>query len=253
MRAPQGSSARSVPRERPRRTILRAVVHLQQPTQSSPFRRARDHLQLKAIGRCHLRALLSGIARIASVNRRNDGVLLEVLGPGDVVCTSTLLPDLRHGLECGAFHRVPISACASARRLSSEIRRLQYDRFLLALKRLTIGPLRRRLWCLKSHFVDQTLEDNDGRAARPRRTRSACRRRARYDRQRGLRPSQHRGTGGAGRAPRSAVCLGRFALEGAVIREHRRRIVVPGELTPLLNRDFRPRPASVSLTSARSA
>jgi CRP-like cAMP-binding protein len=47
--------------------------------------------------------MLSGISRLTAINRRNERVLLEVLGPGDVICIPTLLPDVRHSLECEAF------------------------------------------------------------------------------------------------------------------------------------------------------
>ena len=99
--------------------------------------------------------MLSGIARLTSVNRKNERVLLEVLGPGDVVCIPTLLPDLRHSLECEAFTECEIGVL-SAQALV-ETAGLQYAKFLLALK-LTMG----RWWTLlvrQSRFVDQTLEE----------------------------------------------------------------------------------------------
>src|SRR5437870_342290 len=43
----------------------------------------------------------------------------EVLGPGDVVCIPTLLPDVRHNLECEAFTDCEITAC-SAQKLWSK-------------------------------------------------------------------------------------------------------------------------------------
>ena len=57
--------------------------------------------------------MLSGIARLTSVNRKNERVLLEVLGPGDVVCIPTLLPDVRYSLECEAFTECEIGVLSA--------------------------------------------------------------------------------------------------------------------------------------------
>jgi CRP-like cAMP-binding protein len=99
--------------------------------------------------------MFSGIARLTSVNRKNERVLLEVLGPGDVVCIPTLLPDVRHGLEYEAFTECEIGVL-SAQALV-ETTGLEYASFFLALK-LTMS----RWWALlvrQSHFMDQTLEE----------------------------------------------------------------------------------------------
>src|SRR6266851_1895528 len=47
--------------------------------------------------------MLSGIAKLTCLNRKGERVLLEVLGPGDVVGIPSLLPDVRHQLRCEAF------------------------------------------------------------------------------------------------------------------------------------------------------
>jgi CRP-like cAMP-binding protein len=47
--------------------------------------------------------MLSGISRLTALNRKNERVSLEMLGPGNVLCIPTLLPELRHSLECEAF------------------------------------------------------------------------------------------------------------------------------------------------------
>jgi hypothetical protein len=47
--------------------------------------------------------MLSGIARLTCLNRKGERILLEVLGPGDVVGIPSLLPDVRHNIRCEAF------------------------------------------------------------------------------------------------------------------------------------------------------
>jgi CRP/FNR family cyclic AMP-dependent transcriptional regulator len=177
--------------------------------------------------------MLTGIARITSVNRKNERVLLEVLGPGDVVCIPSLLPDLRHSLECEAFIDCEIGVLSAESLV--ETTGLQYKKFLLAL-RLTMG----RWWTLlvrQSHFVDQTLEERIAVAL--------------LDLADKFGLSDTRGTiinlrfGHrniaelvSGSRPKVSVCLRRFALEGALVQERRRIIVVPEKLSAILNRDF---------------
>ncbi|HVA80664.1 MAG TPA: Crp/Fnr family transcriptional regulator [Candidatus Binataceae bacterium] len=177
--------------------------------------------------------MLSGIARITSVNRKNERVLLEVLGPGDVVCIPTLLPDLRHSLECEAFTECQIGVL-SAQALVESLG-LQYDQFLLAL-RLTMG----RWWGLlvrQSHFVDQTLEERIAVALLDLADKF------------GLPDTRgtiinvrfgHRNIADlvSGSRPKVSLCLGRFAMEGALIQERRRIIVVPSILSAILSRSF---------------
>ena len=183
--------------------------------------------------------MLSGIARLTSLNRKNERVLLEVLGPGDVVCIPTLLPDLRHSLECEAFIECEIGVL-SAQALV-ETAGLAYDKFLLAL-RLTMG----RWWALlvrQSRFVDQTLEERIAVAL--------------LDLAEKFGLSDARGTiinlrfGHrniaelvSGSRPKVSVCLRRFAMEGVLIQERRRIIVVPGKLTAILLRSFERQPRS---------
>ena len=47
--------------------------------------------------------LLSGVARLSGLNRKGQRVLLEVLGPGDVVGIPSLLPYVRSDLRFHAF------------------------------------------------------------------------------------------------------------------------------------------------------
>jgi CRP-like cAMP-binding protein len=183
--------------------------------------------------------MLSGIARLTSVNRKNERVLLEVLGPGDVVCIPTLLPDLRHSLECEAFIECEIGVL-SAQALV-EIVGLEYARFFLALK-LTMG----RWWALlvrQSRFVDQTLEERIAVALLDLADKF------------GLPDARgtiinlrfgHRNIAElvSGSRPKVSVCLRRFALEEVLIQERRRVIVVPGKLSAILLRSFERQPRS---------
>jgi CRP-like cAMP-binding protein len=185
--------------------------------------------------------MLSGIARLTSVNRKSERVLLEVLGPGDVVCIPTLLPDLRHSLECEAFTECEIGVL-SAQALV-ETAGLEYDKFFLALK-LTMG----RWWALlvrQSRFVDQTLEERIAVALLDLADKF------------GLPDTRgtiinlrfgHRNLAElvSGSRPKVSVCLRRFALEGVLIQERRRIIVVPGKLSAILLRSFERQPVRAS-------
>jgi CRP/FNR family cyclic AMP-dependent transcriptional regulator len=177
--------------------------------------------------------MLSGVARMTSINRRNERVLLEVLGPGDVVCIPTLLPDLRHSLECEAFTECQIGVL-SAQALVETVG-LEYHRFLLAL-RLTMG----RWWALlvrQSRFVNQTLEERIAVALLDLADKF------------GLPDARgtiinirfgHRSIAElvSGSRPKVSVCLKRFATEGTLIQERRRIIVVPEKLAEVLSRSF---------------
>jgi CRP/FNR family transcriptional regulator, cyclic AMP receptor protein len=181
--------------------------------------------------------IISGIARLTTVNRKKERVLLEVLGPGDVVCIPTLLPDLRRSLECEAFTDCRIGVL-SAQALVEAVG-LRYDRFFLAL-RLTMG----RWWGLlvrQSRFVNQTLEERIAVAL--------------FDLadKFGLPDSRgtlinlrfgHRSIAElvSGSRPKVSVCLKRFAEEGALVQERQRIVVVPGKLTALLVHDLSPEP-----------
>ncbi|HVB79744.1 MAG TPA: Crp/Fnr family transcriptional regulator [Candidatus Binataceae bacterium] len=175
--------------------------------------------------------MMSGVARITSVNRKHERVLLEVLGPGDVVCIPTLLPDLRHSLECEAFTECEIGVL-SAQALVETVG-LRYDKFFLALK-LTMG----RWWALlvrQSRYLNQTLEERIAVALLDLADKF------------GLPDTRgtiinvsmgHRNIAElvSGSRPKVSVCLGRFALEGAVIQEGRRLIVVRDKLNLILSR-----------------
>ncbi len=183
--------------------------------------------------------MLSGIARLTSLNRKNERVLLEVLGPGDVVCIPTLLPDVRYSLECEAFTECEIGVL-SAEALVATVG-LDYPRFFLALK-LTMG----RWWALlvrQSRFVDQTLEERIAVAL------------LNLADKFGLADARgtiinlrfgHRNLAElvSGSRPKVSVCLRRFALEGMLIQERRRIIVVPDKLSAILESSFERQPRS---------
>jgi CRP-like cAMP-binding protein len=177
--------------------------------------------------------MVSGVARLTSVNRKKERVLLEVLGPGDVVCIPTLLPDLRHSLECEAFTECRIGVL-SAQDLV-EVVGLRYDRFLLAL-RLTMG----RWWSLlvrQSRFVNQTLEERIAVALLDLADKFGL------PDTRGILINMrfgHRNIAElvSGSRPKVSVCLKRFGEEGALIQQRQRIIVVPAKLTAVLARGF---------------
>jgi CRP/FNR family cyclic AMP-dependent transcriptional regulator len=175
--------------------------------------------------------MISGIAQLTSVNRKKERVLLEVLGPGDVVCIPTLLPDLRHSLECEAFTECRIGVL-SAQTLVETVG-LRYDQFRLAL-RLTMG----RWWSLlvrQSRFLNQTLEERIAVALLDLADKF------------GLPDTRgvfinlrfgHRNIAElvSGSRPKVSVSLKRFAEEGALIQERQRIVVVPAKLTAILAR-----------------
>jgi CRP/FNR family transcriptional regulator, cyclic AMP receptor protein len=177
--------------------------------------------------------MISGIARITSVNRKKERVLLEVLGPGDVVCIPTLLPDLRHSLECEAFTECRIGVL-SAQALVEAVG-LRYDRFLLAL-RLTMG----RWWSLlarQSRFVNQTLEERIAVALLDLADKFGL------PEGRGVLINLrfgHRSIAElvSGSRPKVSVSLKRFAEQGALIQERQRIIIVPDKLTAFLTRSL---------------
>jgi CRP/FNR family transcriptional regulator len=183
--------------------------------------------------------MISGIARLTSLNRKNERVLLEVLGPGDVLCIPSLLPDLRHSLECEAFIECEIGVL-SAQALVESVG-LPYDGFFLALK-LTMG----RWWALlvrQSRFVDQTLEERIAVALLD------------LAEKFGLPEARgtiinlrfgHRNIAElvSGSRPKVSVCLRRFAMEGMLIQERRRIVVVPGKLSAIMLRSLERQPRS---------
>jgi len=176
--------------------------------------------------------MLSGIARLTSINRRNERVLLEVLGPGDVVCIPTLLPDLRHSLECEAFTECEIGVLSAQDLVENA--GLQYDEFLLALK-LTMG----RWWALlvrQSRYMDQTMEERIAVALLDLADKFGL-----PDARGTIINVQfgHRNIAElvSGSRPKVSVCLRKLALAGAIMQERRRIIVVPDKLSASLNRD----------------
>jgi CRP/FNR family transcriptional regulator len=99
--------------------------------------------------------LLSGIGRLTCVNRRGGRVLLEVLGPGDIVGIPSLLPYARQNVSCEAFTACEVGKI-TLRSLVEEVVGVPFDHFKHAL-RLTSG----RWWQLlvrHSIFIEQSLQ-----------------------------------------------------------------------------------------------
>jgi CRP-like cAMP-binding protein len=89
----------------------------------------------------------SGIAKLTCLNRDNDRLLLEVLAPGDVLSIPSLLPDVRHTLQCEAFTECRVGIIAPEELVES-IMKLRLPAFRAALG-LTMG----RWWqLLLRHF-----------------------------------------------------------------------------------------------------
>lgn len=100
--------------------------------------------------------LLSGIGRLTCLSRGGGRVLLEVLGPGDIVGIPSLLPYARQNVCCEAFTACEVGKIA-LKRLVEEVIGLPFDHFKHAL-RLTSG----RWWQLlvrHSIFIEQSLQE----------------------------------------------------------------------------------------------
>lgn len=100
--------------------------------------------------------LLSGIGRLTCLGRKGGRVLLEVLGPGDIVGLPSLMPYARQDVRCEAFTACQVGKIA-LKRLVEEVIGLPFDHFKHAL-RLTSG----RWWQLlvrHSIFIEQTLQE----------------------------------------------------------------------------------------------
>lgn len=104
----------------------------------------------------HVYVLLSGIGRLTCLNRKEVRILLEVLGPGDVVGIPSLLPDLRQNLRCEAFTDCQVGRIAP-KTLVEDVIGVPFEHFRHALM-LTSG----RWWQLllrHSTFIEQSLQE----------------------------------------------------------------------------------------------
>jgi CRP/FNR family cyclic AMP-dependent transcriptional regulator len=104
----------------------------------------------------NLYIMLSGIARLTCENRKRESILLEVLGPGDIIGLPSLLPDVRHHLRCEAFTNCELGLI-SARSLVEDVIGVPFADFTLGVK-LTVS----RWWELlvrQAHFIDQPLAE----------------------------------------------------------------------------------------------
>jgi CRP-like cAMP-binding protein len=106
--------------------------------------------------RQYMYILLSGLARLTCLNRKGEWVLLEVLGPGDVVAIPSLLPGVRSNLRFRAFTECRIGLLSPIG-LVQDIMGLPFGHFRHALG-LTSG----RWWQLlvrHSAFMEQSLSE----------------------------------------------------------------------------------------------
>lgn len=104
----------------------------------------------------YIYVLLSGIARLTCLNRKGERVLLEVLGPGNIVAIPPLLIDARTHLRFGAFTDCRIGLL-NPKTLVQDIVGLPFSNFRHALA-LTSG----RWWQLlvrHSAFMEQSLKE----------------------------------------------------------------------------------------------
>ncbi len=104
----------------------------------------------------YMYVLLSGIARLTCLNRKGQRVLLEVLGPGNIVAIPPLLIDARTHLRFGAFTDCRIGLL-NPKTLVQHIVGLPFLNFRHALV-LTSG----RWWQLlvrHSAFMEQSLKE----------------------------------------------------------------------------------------------
>src|SRR5208283_5395656 len=103
--------------------------------------------------------MLSGIAKLTCSNRRRQTVLLEVLGPGDVIGVPSMLQDPRSNLHCEAFTTCELGLIFT-RTLVEKIMKIPFDDFRVALD-LALGVWWKML-VRQTHFVEQGLEERIG-------------------------------------------------------------------------------------------
>jgi CRP-like cAMP-binding protein len=104
----------------------------------------------------HFYILLSGIGRITCLNRKGARILLEVLGPGNLMCIPPLLPDVRRKVRCETVTDCEVGRIES-KTLVQDVFGLQFEPFRQALG-LTCG----RWWKLllrHSAFIEQSLDE----------------------------------------------------------------------------------------------
>jgi len=106
--------------------------------------------------KAYMYVLLSGIARLTCLNRKGERILLEVLGPGDIVALPPLLTDARVHLRFGAFTDCRIGLL-NPKTLVQHIMGLPFSNFRHALA-LTSGRWWQLLVC-HSTFMEQSLKE----------------------------------------------------------------------------------------------
>lgn len=99
---------------------------------------------------------LSGVTRLTCLNRKNKRVLMDVLGPGEVIATPALLAHIRDDLRIEAFTDCQMGT-VSPRTLVQEVFGLPFGQFKRALE-VSDGRWWRFL-ARHSAFLEQTLQE----------------------------------------------------------------------------------------------
>lgn len=162
-------SSRPISRRKRRDDVVATLSSLKELA-GLPRRKLRvlaDHMTIRRVRRGsvihredsrrgHFYILLSGIGRITCLNRKGARILLEVLGPGNLMCIPPLLPDVRRNVRCETVTECEVGRIDS-KTLIRDVFGLQFETFRQALA-LTCG----RWWKLllrHSAFIEQSLDE----------------------------------------------------------------------------------------------
>ena len=173
----------------------------------------------------HMYILLSGVARLTCLNRKGQRVLLEVLGPGDVVGIPSLLPYVRSDLRFHAFTDCQVGVLTT-KKLVEDVVGLPFGHFSDALG-LTCG----RWWQLlmrHSAFVEQSLQERIALALLDLGSKMGPKHSAKNALSVDL-THEELGNLVNGSRARVTACLRQLAAQGAVVQEGRTRIVIDPE------------------------
>ena len=181
--------------------------------------------------------LISGVARITCSNCEGERVLVELIGPGDVVGNTALLPQTHQQIRCEAFVDC-IAGVIPAAELVQAVVGEAYQDFGISLQ-LLIG----RWWQMLmryAHFLDQDLE------RRIALTLLSLALKIGTPKERYIvlnAPVTHRDIADlvGGSRPKVTKYLTHLAAEGLIVRDGRRIAIAARALEDLVNR--RPSPA----------
>jgi CRP/FNR family transcriptional regulator, cyclic AMP receptor protein len=193
--------------------------------------------------------MLFGIAKLTCLNRKGERVLLEVLGPGDVVGIPSLMPDVRHQLRCEAFTDCRLGLLG-VKELVEGVVGLPFGDFGVAL-RLTVG----RWWRLlvrHANSMDQNLDERVGIALLDLGSKFGAQDergtilnvRLTYQEIADLVDGQRKAV---------SICLKMLMREGALIQEGRRLIILPKQLQAILSPNYVPELRAHSILPAGDA